>query len=65
MAMIGKFIGQNHPAQQYVQVRDKFGNQWNVAKTEVDRTPKEGEEVAFRLDFSDPSKRLPKLLLED
>ena len=62
---IGKLV--SLPAQGYKwgQVRDEHGNNWNVTDKNLPKGKSVGEDVAYRLDFSNPSKSPQLMASED
>lgn len=64
MSYIGRLVNSPHELSQYGQVQDKFGNRWQVKKEELPSGAKTNQDLAYRLDFSDAAKQLPKLVFE-
>lgn len=52
MSSIGKLQSFPMPGSQWARVRDEYGNDWSVPAKDLPRNVKEGDQLAYRVDFS-------------
>ena len=61
---IGKIFSLPAQDYQWAQMRDEHGNNWSVKQKNLPKGKGVGDDVAYRLDFSDP-KNSPQIVSED
>ena len=64
MSSIGKMTSYPQYSNEWNRLQDKYGNNWDVKSKYVkDKSP--GDNVAFRLDFSNPNRQYPQAIPVD
>ena len=64
MSSVGKLTSYPVYDRKWNRLEDKFGNNWDVKSSYVKDTDP-GENLAFRLDFSDPKRMYPQAIPTD
>ncbi|NRA64822.1 MAG: hypothetical protein HRU19_10100 [Pseudobacteriovorax sp.] len=65
MTSIGRFVNLPQKNQNWGRFQDEYGNHWNVRSKAIPSGTDSGDELAYRLDFSDASQTLPKVMIEE
>ncbi len=65
MSIIGRIIDLPRSSYQWGRFSDEYGNSWNIKRDNIPKDTDVGDDMAYRLDFSDPKQSPQIVAVED